>query len=89
VANPTRGLDIGASAYVHTQLRKVRERGAVVLLILEDLDEALALADRLLVMYEGRIMGECLPERSPDNLQRIGLMMAGANAYAGIEEANQ
>ncbi len=84
VANPTRGLDIGASAYVHAQLRKVRERGAAVLLILEDLDEALALADRLLVMYEGRIMGECPPERSPDNLQRIGLMMAGA-----VEEANQ
>ncbi len=79
VANPTRGLDIGASAYVHARLREARDRGAAVLLILEDLDEALSLADRLLVMYEGRIMGECQPERSSQNLQQIGLMMAGAN----------
>ncbi len=78
VANPTRGLDIGASAYVHQQLRAVRDRGAALLLVLEDLDEALSLADRLLVMYEGRLMGELPPLRTDDNLQKIGLLMAGS-----------
>ena len=89
VANPTRGLDIGASAYVHSRLREARANGAAVLLILEDLDEALALSDRLLVMYEGRIMGECPAERSPENLQRIGLMMAGASAQKLAEEPEE
>lgn len=80
VANPTRGLDIGASAYVHDRLREARDKGAAVLLILEDLDEALTLADRLLVMYEGRITGERPPERTAENLQQIGLLMAGVAA---------
>ena len=78
VANPTRGLDIGASAYVHGRLRQARDGGAAVLLVLEDLDEALSLADRLLVIYEGRIMGELPPARTADNLQQIGLWMAGS-----------
>lgn len=80
VANPTRGLDIGATGYVHERLREVGNKGAAVLLILEDLDEALILADRLLVMYEGRLMGECAPERTQENLQKIGLLMAGVVA---------
>ncbi len=79
VANPTRGLDVGASAYVHRKLLDVRENGAGVLLIVEDLDEALLLCDRLLVMYEGRLTGEVPPLRTPQNLERIGLMMAGAD----------
>ncbi len=88
VANPTRGLDIGASAYVHERLREACQRGAAVLLILEDLDEALALASRLLVMYEGRIVGECLPVRSNENLQKIGLWMAGAKAVSTVKEGD-
>ncbi|NWJ48238.1 MAG: ABC transporter ATP-binding protein [Chloroflexi bacterium] len=78
VANPTRGLDVGASAYVHNRLRQARNAGAGVLLILEDLDEALLLSDRLLVMYDGCLVGEVAPVRTPDNLSRIGLLMAGA-----------
>ena len=57
VAQPTRGLDVAATEYVHGELLAQRERGAAVLLVSEDLDELLALADRLIVMYEGRIVG--------------------------------
>ena len=55
VAQPTRGLDVGAAAYVHDQLRAVRERGGGVLLVSEDLDELFALADRLVVLFSGRV----------------------------------
>ncbi len=78
VANPTRGLDIGASAYVHSKLREARAGGAAIFMIVEDLDEALLLSDRLLVIYEGQLTGEIPPVRSPQNLERIGLLMAGA-----------
>ncbi|MBN9388595.1 MAG: ABC transporter ATP-binding protein [Chloroflexi bacterium] len=82
VANPTRGLDINASAYVHNKLRQARDQGAAVLLILEDLDEAFLLCDQLLVMYEGRIMGKLPPVRSAANLENIGLLMAGSSLAA-------
>ena len=52
---PTRGLDVGAVAYVHAQLLEARDRGAAVLLISEDLDEILALADRFVVISKGRL----------------------------------
>ena len=61
-AQPTRGLDVGAYAYVHDQLRRLREAGGGVLLISEDLDELLALADRIVVLFAGRVIGE-LPAR--------------------------
>jgi len=78
VANPTRGLDVGASAYVHSKLREAQGQGAAIFLIVEDLDEALLLSDRLLVIYEGQITGEVPPLRNPQNLEHIGLLMAGA-----------
>jgi general nucleoside transport system ATP-binding protein len=75
VAQPTRGLDIAATEYVHGELLAQRERGAAVLLVSEDLDELLALADRLVVMYEGRIVGRLsAAEADPE---RLGLLMAG------------
>jgi simple sugar transport system ATP-binding protein len=74
-AQPTRGLDIGATEYVRGRLDEQRKRGAGVLLISEDLDEILGLADRVAVMYEGRLMG-ILPIGEA-NVQRLGLMMAG------------
>ena len=55
-AQPTRGLDIGATEYVRQQLIEQRKEGAAILLISEDLDEILALSDRIAVMYEGQIM---------------------------------
>ena len=75
VSQPTRGLDVGATEYVHGELLAQRERGAGVLLVSEDLDELLALADRLLVFYEGRAVGESTAaEADPE---RLGLLMAG------------
>ncbi len=74
-AQPTRGLDIGAMEYVHAQLLAQREAGAAILLISEDLDEILALADRIAVIYEGRIMGE-VPAAQADP-EQLGLWMAG------------
>ncbi len=80
-AQPTRGLDIGATEYVRQQLLAQRDRGAAVLLISEDLDEILALSDRIAVIYEGEIVGE-LPasEATPE---RLGLLMAGATKEQG------
>ncbi|MBA3450560.1 MAG: ATP-binding cassette domain-containing protein, partial [Chloroflexia bacterium] len=81
--HPTRGVDIGATEAIHAALRAQRARGAATLLISEDLDELLALSDRIAVLYEGRIMGT-LPIASADR-ERIGLMMAGvAGREAGV-----
>lgn len=74
-AQPTRGLDIGAIEYVHKTLLDQREQGTAILLISEDLDEILALSDRIAVIFEGRIMGEVSSEEA--TAQRLGLMMAG------------
>ncbi len=73
---PTRGLDISATDYVRQQLLEQRQRGAAILLISEDLDEILALSDRITVIYEGEIVGT-LPaaEATPE---RLGLLMSGA-----------
>src|SRR5205807_8003136 len=57
-ASPTRGLDVGAIETVHSYLRQAASEGVAVLLISEDLDEIIALADRVIVLYEGRITGE-------------------------------
>ena len=77
---PTRGLDVGAIEGVHRLLLTQREADAAVLLISEELDELLALSDRVYVIYEGKIMGEIkVPEGEPDNslVEAIGLMMTG------------
>ncbi len=76
IANkPTRGLDIGATAYIHQKLSDERARGAAILLISADLDEIFALSDRILVMFDGRNMGTLAIEEA--DLENIGLMMAG------------
>jgi len=74
-ASPTRGLDVGAIETVHSYLRDAAAGGLAVLLISEDLDEILALADRIVVMYEGAIAGETT--RAAADVQEIGLLMAG------------
>jgi simple sugar transport system ATP-binding protein len=73
--NPTRGLDIGATQYVHEQLRAARAAGVGVLLISTDLDEVLDLSDREGVLYEGRLQGIVAPT---EPRERIGQMMGGA-----------
>jgi simple sugar transport system ATP-binding protein len=75
-AQPTRGLDVGATEYVHQKLLEQKERGAGVLLVSEDLDEILLLSDRILVMYAGQIVGEFAADEA--DVQEIGLLMAGA-----------
>ncbi|HET92080.1 MAG TPA: ATP-binding cassette domain-containing protein [Chloroflexi bacterium] len=74
-AQPVRGLDIGATEYVHAQLLEQRQKGTAILLISEDLDEILALSDRIAVIYEGRIMGVVDGEEATP--ERLGLLMAG------------
>lgn len=75
VAQPTRGLDIGATEFVHRQLLARRDAGTGVLLISEDLEELLALSDRLVVIYEGVIVGEMRADGA--DIERLGLLMAG------------
>ncbi len=77
-AQPTRGLDIGATEYVHARLLEQREQGTATLLISEDLDEILALSDRILVIFEGRIMGDV--PRAEATAEKLGLLMAGVEA---------
>ncbi|MEO8571450.1 MAG: hypothetical protein ABI553_07080, partial [Chloroflexota bacterium] len=77
---PTRGLDVGAIETVHRLLLERREGGAGILLISEDLDEILALADRIAVMYEGRIVGS-FDARTAD-VHEIGLLMTGGASWA-------
>lgn len=75
VSQPTRGLDVGATEYVRRKLLQQRQREAAVLLISEDLDEILELADRIAVIYEGEIMG-ILPAAEAD-AEQLGLLMSG------------
>jgi general nucleoside transport system ATP-binding protein len=74
-ASPTRGLDVGAIETVHAYLRDAAAEGVAVLLLSEDLDEILVLADRIAVMYEGAIVGETI--RAEANVEELGLLMAG------------
>ncbi len=74
-AQPTRGVDIGATEYVHRRLIDQRSEGTAILLISEDLDEILSISDRIIVIYEGQIMGEVFTkDATPEGL---GLLMAG------------
>lgn len=75
---PTRGLDIGASEFVHKKLLEAKKRGVGVLLISADLDEILAVADRALVLSEGQIMGEF--SQGETDYAKIGMMMGGMKA---------
>ena len=74
-AQPTRGVDIGATEFVHRQLREHRDHGTAVLLVSADLGELLAVSDRILVMYRGKIIGAFAPDEGL--IPQIGLAMAG------------
>lgn len=75
-SNPTRGLDVGSIEFVHKRIIAERDAGAAVLIVSSELDEVVALADRIAVMYHGRIVGIVPPDTDRDTL---GLMMAGAH----------
>jgi len=72
---PTRGLDVGAIEYIHSQLVAERDKGKAVLLVSLELDEVMSLSDRILVMYEGEIVGELDPKAT--TVQELGLYMSG------------
>ena len=73
---PTRGLDVGAIEYIHNRLMEIRNQNKAVLLVSFELEEVMKLSDRILVMYEGEIVGELDPKTV--SLQELGLYMAGA-----------
>ena len=73
---PTRGLDVGAIEYIHRQIVAQRDAGKAVLLVSLEMDEVLDVSDRILVMYEGEIVGELDPKKTTP--EEMGLYMAGA-----------
>ena len=73
---PTRGLDVGAAEYVHSRLLEARDQGMAILLVSTELEEILTLSDRIVVMFEGEIMGTLSAEDA--SREKLGLMMAGA-----------
>ena len=73
---PTRGIDVGAIEYIHKQIVAQRDAGKAVLLVSLELDEVMSVSDRILVMYEGEIVGELDPKTS--TTEELGLYMAGA-----------
>jgi general nucleoside transport system ATP-binding protein len=77
-AQPTRGVDIAGTAFIHSQIAAFRDRGGAVLLISESLDEVLALSDRIIGLYSGRIVGEL--SRDEASVERVGRMMLGQQA---------
>lgn len=76
-AQPTRGLDVGATEYVHAQLIEQRRDGTAIMMISEDLDEVIAMSDRIAVLHEGKIMD--IVSREEATPEKLGLLMAGVN----------
>ena len=75
IGQPTRGVDIGAIEFIHQQIVSLRDRGKAILLVSVELDEIMALSDRIAVMFDGRIMGERLPSETDQG--ELGMLMAG------------
>ncbi len=75
IGQPTRGVDIGAIEFIHEQIVALRDQGKAILLVSVELDEIMALSDRIAVMFDGRIMGERLPGETDQ--RELGLLMAG------------
>ena len=80
VAQPTRGIDVSASLYIHQRLVAQRDSGTATVIISEDLDEVMTIADRVLVMYEGTIIGSADPRTA--TREEIGMLMAGVRPDA-------
>ncbi|TDQ84298.1 nucleoside ABC transporter ATP-binding protein [Dongia mobilis] len=81
VGQPTRGVDIGAIEFIHREILAMRDQGCAVLLVSVELDEILALADRILVMNQGRIVGEVAAAEADE--RKIGILMAGCDPATG------
>jgi simple sugar transport system ATP-binding protein len=83
---PTRGVDIGSIEFIHQQLVEYQQRGHAILLVSAELSEIMALADRILVMYEGRIVGEVPGGEATEH--GLGVLMTGGTYPAAVETAN-
>jgi len=77
VSQPTRGIDVGAIEYIRQELVRQRDQGVAILLISTELEEVLDLSDRVIVLYEGQVMGERTAKEFRSNVQELGLLMAG------------
>ena len=84
VGQPTRGVDIGAVEFIHNQIIAMRDAGKAILLVSVELDEIRSLADRIIVMFDGRLVGEADPETATET--ELGLMMTGATRDASLPE---
>ena len=80
-SQPTRGIDVGSIEYIHSRIIEERDAGAAVLIVSSELEEVMALADRVLVMFEGRIAGEF---DSTASMAEVGLAMLGTSAEAEV-----
>ena len=76
IAQPTRGIDVGASEYIHDQMRALRDSGKAILLVSADLDEVLKMSDRILVLYDGKFVFETPADCLSD--VQLGVLMTGA-----------
>jgi simple sugar transport system ATP-binding protein len=83
-AQPTRGLDVGSIEYIHRRIVAKRDEGAAVLIVSSELDEVMALGDRIAVMYQGRIVAVLKPGEATH--ERLGLLMGGAHPEAGVAD---
>jgi len=79
IGQPTRGVDVGAIEFIHRRIIEMRDAGKAVLLVSVELDEIRSLSDRIIVMFDGQIVGERPPETSENEL---GLLMAGVSEDA-------
>ena len=84
-SQPTRGVDVGSIEFIHKRMVDERDRGTAVVIVSTELDEVVALADRIAVMYRGRIVGIVPPDTSREVL---GLMMAGVPAEEALASAS-
>ena len=75
-AQPTRGLDVGSIEYIHRRIVEQRDAGAAILIVSTELDEVLAVGDRIAVMFEGRIVG--ILEGDEATYEKLGMLMGGA-----------
>ena len=87
VGQPTRGVDIGAIEFIHQRLINMRDKGAAILLASVELDEILSLSDRIIVMFDGKIVGEKINKNITD--RELGLLMAGVTEWAILLLINQ
>jgi simple sugar transport system ATP-binding protein len=81
VGQPTRGVDIGAIEFIHKQIVALRDAGKAVLLVSVELDEIMSLSDRIVVMFDGQLMGERDPDKTDE--RELGMMMAGMAGKRG------